>query len=236
MSTGYIKLHRKVLDSGIMKNHSLWAFWCWCLIKATHKPYNITVGFREISLIPGQFIFGRRMAAEELCMSERKVRTCLNSLKATSKVTIKTTNRYSIITVINWASYQNTVSLNDHQNDQQNDQQATSRRPAGDHKQEVKKNKNDKKEKKSARGEYRNVLLTDEEYTKLMADYGTTATGQYIVRLDEYIENKGTKYKSHYLTIKSWVRRDKGSNDTPGGSERTIDEQLDRMAKGIYHD
>jgi len=94
----------------------------------------------------------------------------------------------------------------------------------------------EKERKKIARGEYRNVLLTDEEYTKLMADYGTTATGQYIVRLDEYIENKGTKYKSHYLTIKSWVRRDKGSNDTPGGSERTIDEQLDRMAKGIYHD
>lgn len=52
-------------------------------------------------------------------------------------------------------------------------------------------------------GEYQNVLLTDEELEKLNNDY--TNTNDLITYLDEYIEMKGYKAKSHYLCIKKWV-------------------------------
>jgi hypothetical protein len=59
------------------------------------------------------------------------------------------------------------------------------------------------KEKKSKYGEYKNVLLTDKELQSLKSDYDNS--DDLIRYLDEYIEMKGYKAKSHYLCIKKWV-------------------------------
>lgn len=64
------------------------------------------------------------------------------------------------------------------------------------------KEKNIKKEKHK-HGEYQNVLLTDEEYDKLHKDYPNAS--ELIRYLDEYIEMKGYKAKSHNLAIRKWV-------------------------------
>lgn len=52
-------------------------------------------------------------------------------------------------------------------------------------------------------GEYKNVLLKDEELQKLKEKYQNW--DELIKYLDEYIEMKGYKAKSHYLCIKKWV-------------------------------
>ena len=56
---------------------------------------------------------------------------------------------------------------------------------------------------KHKHGEYSNVLLTDDEYIKINQDYPNAE--ELITFLDEYIEMKGYKAKSHYLAIKKWV-------------------------------
>lgn len=61
-----------------------------------------------------------------------------------------------------------------------------------------------RKEKKKF-GEYKHVLLSEDELDKLNRDYGETQTNLGIKYLDEYIEMKGAKYKSHYLVMKKWV-------------------------------
>lgn len=58
---------------------------------------------------------------------------------------------------------------------------------------------------KHKHGEYGNVRLTDEEHEKLAGEYGEALTDKLIAFLDEYIEMKGYKAKSHYLAIKKWV-------------------------------
>lgn len=62
-----------------------------------------------------------------------------------------------------------------------------------------------KKEIKHKHGEYGHVLLTDQDYTKLVTEHGDILTKQCITFLDEYIEMKGYKAKSHYLCIRRWV-------------------------------
>ena len=62
-----------------------------------------------------------------------------------------------------------------------------------------------KTETKHKYGEYNHVLLKDSELEKLNSDYGCDKTEQAIKYLDEYIEMKGTKYKSHYLVMRKWV-------------------------------
>ena len=74
---------------------------------------------------------------------------------------------------------------------------------------------------KHRNGEFHHVMLTDAEIGKLEADLGKEMTAECIAYLDEYIERKGYKAKSHYLTIKKWVvdavKREKGaSNDRLG--------------------
>lgn len=60
-----------------------------------------------------------------------------------------------------------------------------------------------KANRKHKYGEYKNVLLKDEELQSLKDTYGNWE--QLINYLDEYIEMKGYKAKSHYLCIKKWV-------------------------------
>jgi hypothetical protein len=70
-------------------------------------------------------------------MSERTIRTCLDNLVKLGNVTIKPTNKFSIISIINWEIYQSIEN--------ENDQQKANNRPASD--QQVTTNKKDKKEK-----------------------------------------------------------------------------------------
>lgn len=56
-------------------------------------------------------------------------------------------------------------------------------------------------------GDYKNVLLTDEELEKLKERFPTD-WNERIQRLDGGIELKGYKYKSHYLAILKWSEKD----------------------------
>ena len=62
-----------------------------------------------------------------------------------------------------------------------------------------------KEKDKKTYGEFKNVLLTDEEYHKLEE----SNLLPYIEKLSSYIASKGKKYKSHYATILTWSRGDK---------------------------
>lgn len=56
-------------------------------------------------------------------------------------------------------------------------------------------------------GEYKNVLLSDEEYEKLKQEFPYDYK-ERIERLSEYIASKGAKYKNHLATIRSWARKE----------------------------
>lgn len=60
--------------------------------------------------------------------------------------------------------------------------------------------------KKSKFQEY--VLLSKNQYDKLVEDYGSGLTNEFISKLNDYIGSKGKKYRSHYHTIKVWMRQE----------------------------
>lgn len=138
----YVPLFRSLLNHRYMADAHKFQFWVWCLLKATYKDRKVLIGNQTVELQPGQFVFGRKEAAKALGTTERKIRTLLDFFSSCTeqKLTIKTTNRFSIITVVNYTTYIEKVK----QFDQQNDQQATSKRPASDHKQECKRKKKNK--------------------------------------------------------------------------------------------
>lgn len=56
---------------------------------------------------------------------------------------------------------------------------------------------------KKAYGEFKNVLLSDDEYNLLIEQFGNPE--QLIKRLDEYKEQSGKQYNSDYMAIRKWV-------------------------------
>ena len=57
-------------------------------------------------------------------------------------------------------------------------------------------------------GNYKNVLLSDDDLEKLKTEFPKDWQSR-IERLSEYIASSGKKYKSHLATIRSWARKDK---------------------------
>ena len=77
--------------------------------------------------------------------------------------------------------------------------------------------KRDSARAKHKYGEYKNVLLTDDELEKLKAEYADYL--DRIERLSSYIASTGKAYKSHYATIKNWARADAEKGRSNGAKQ-----------------
>jgi hypothetical protein len=137
---GWIKLHRQVLENGWLKNHKLWVFWSYCLLKATHCVHKTLVGNQQVELQPGQFVFGLYTASEETGLTIQNIRTCLKVLKFNNQINIQPTNKFSIITILNWGIYQNDTCCDQQADNNQINMQLTSNQQATNNKQECKNN------------------------------------------------------------------------------------------------
>ena len=63
------------------------------------------------------------------------------------------------------------------------------------------------------------VYLTNQEETKLIAQFGVAGAKERIENLNSYLGSKGDKYKSHYHTILNWERMNKKPQTSKGGAE-----------------
>ena len=78
-----------------------------------------------MGLKAGQFITSLNHLSEELGFSFQQIRTAIKKLESTGEITSKSTNKYTIITVVNWENFQsfedesNTESNNPITNEQQ---------------------------------------------------------------------------------------------------------------------
>lgn len=145
MKKGWIKLHRKILDSPISDNSEL--AWCWVrfILEASHQEHFILIGLQKIRLLPGQFIWGEKAWGKKLNISSSKARRLKNILKSEEQIEEQITNKYTLITIVNWEKYQG--------DEEQSDEQVKSKRRASEEQVKTNKNvknvnneKNDKKE------------------------------------------------------------------------------------------
>ena len=112
MYRGYVKVYRKSLDKGWVRNHKLWSVWTYCLMKATHKKTETIIGMRVVKLEPGQFIFGLKVASKDLDIPKTTIYRILKFLSSEGNLSIKSENKFSIITIMNWECYQDTRNQN----------------------------------------------------------------------------------------------------------------------------
>jgi hypothetical protein len=128
MNRGYIKLWRKIVDWDWFSDANTLQLFLYLLCRANHK----TSHYHGTQINKGDVVFGRLQAAKDLHSTERQIRTGISHLKSTGEIAIKTTNKFSIITLINFNKYHDETELIDQQNVQQNAGKTTSNRPATD--------------------------------------------------------------------------------------------------------
>jgi predicted ArsR family transcriptional regulator len=124
MANGYIKLYRSMLEWDWYKDSKAKDLFIHLLLKAAWEDDE----WQGVEIRPGQAITTVAQLAEELRLSTRSIRTSLDKLKTTNELSVKTSNRYSLITIVNWAKYQARDDGEGNQNDKPYVAQATNKR------------------------------------------------------------------------------------------------------------
>jgi len=115
MSNGWVAIHRKFTNWEWYDDHNTTRLFIHMILRSNHKDEK----WRGVSIKRGSFLSGRVQLSRETGLSERQIRTSLNRLKSTNEVTIQTTNKYSIYSMVKWEEYQGKRPADCHSSDQQ---------------------------------------------------------------------------------------------------------------------
>jgi len=219
MTEGWIKLHRRFLKWEWFELSEMIKLFIYFLLKANFENKN----WKGIEVKRGQFITGRKQLSKDLQMSEQMIRTCIGRLKSTNEITIQSTNKYSIITVLNYDSYQ--LLNSDHQPAKQPATQPTSNQQATT----TKKDKNIKKEdtanfyeleKQKVKGIYKDKYIAFIDFLYGKNDMGKSLDA--ILKLEEQVTFK------NFCTLMEKIRNINNEN----GSKKV---QLSEMIMAMHN-
>lgn len=115
----WIKIHTKLLDWEWASCPETMALWIHILLRANYEDKR----WQGITIPRGSFVTSVDNLATTTGLSAQQVRTSLKRLISTSEITSKSTNRFTIITVCKYDSYQlNEESINKQINEPNNNQ------------------------------------------------------------------------------------------------------------------
>lgn len=145
---GWLKLYRSILDSAVFQDAEVLKVWIWLLCNVAFEQHDTICYGKVIHLKQGQIATGRKKIAQCTDLNETKVYRALTALKSLGNIEIKATNKYSIITVVNWDKYQD-ENGNRTANEQQTNSKTTTEEQQDNSKRTQHKNGNNGKKEKN---------------------------------------------------------------------------------------
>jgi predicted transcriptional regulator len=206
-NNGWIKLHRQLLETSFYKRSTVVHLFIHLLLSANHESKKLYWNGEEIEVKAGEQIVGLLKLSEETGISIQSLRTALKVLKSTSTLTIKSTNKFSLIGIPKWHEFQGgvtTISTSKLTNNQQttNKQLTTNNN-----------DKNDKNEKKHIQSVEKNsknstTACTDEELRAISRDMKCDYKSVVLVHesIMDLIQAGEFKHKTVYFTLRNWLR------------------------------
>lgn len=99
---GRIKIHRKILDWWWYDDGNTFRVFFHLLCVASYQKQV----YKWIELLPWQCAIWRKYLSQKLKLGEQQIRRAIFNLQTTSEIAVKTTNRYSLITICKWEDHQ----------------------------------------------------------------------------------------------------------------------------------
>lgn len=116
MDEGYIKLFRSLQNWEWYLDSNTKDVFIHLLINANWEDYR----FMGYEIPRGSLVTSYSSLSRDLRLSIKSVRTAIKHLKKTGEVTVKVTNKFSIITIENWEKFQGAYEDKGKQNGRQN--------------------------------------------------------------------------------------------------------------------
>ena len=130
---GWIKLHTKITEWEWYDNIPCRLVFLHLLLNANYEDKT----WKGIMIKRGQHLTSIQSLANETGLSVSQVRTAINNMQATNELTLKTTNKYTVITIEKYEEYQHNPNSGNKQTNTQNATQKTT--PKEEQKKEGKK-------------------------------------------------------------------------------------------------
>ena len=105
---GFVKIYRKITNWDWYDDPNTFRLFIHCILKANYKEKE----WHGITIPVGSFVTSYTKLAKELKLTPDKIRTAINKLKNTKNITVESTTKYSVITIISHQKYQSTPKQN----------------------------------------------------------------------------------------------------------------------------
>lgn len=120
---GWIKLHRKMVNWEWYNDINVKVVFLHLLLTANHEDKK----WQGIEIKRGQKITSLEYLSKETNLSIMKIRTALDKLKATNEITVKPTNKYTLINIVKYNDYQVVEGKNNKQDNIQDNKRTTNK-------------------------------------------------------------------------------------------------------------
>lgn len=210
--TGWIKLFRSMKTWGWYKDTPTKTLFIHLLLEANREDQP----WQNIIVKRGQCVVGRKQLSYDTGLSEQQVRTAMQKLKNTGEITTEATNKYTLVTIVNYPLYQGTSPVNQPTEQPTDNQQVTNNQPTNN--QQITTNKKERsKEVKNKRNIF--IKPTLEEVTTYINE------NMFCVNPDAFYDYyeangwtiSGRKMKDWKATVRNWDRREQQRPNNKGG-------------------
>ncbi len=152
--TGWISIDRSIQNHWLFKEKrtfSKFEAWIYLLMEANHSKAKVPIGNQIVTVERGQRLTSILTLSDLFNWSRFKVKTFLDLLESDGMLEVKTTSKYTLITIVNYDFYQSEQGRNQHQNDiKPTSKQHQSNINPNDNKDNNEKNVNNEKKKTTA--------------------------------------------------------------------------------------
>lgn len=187
MENSYIKLYRGLLDWEWFNDSKMVHLFIFFLIKANYADSR----YRGQKVLRGQLVTGLDSLQKQTSMSLQSLRTCMERLQSTGEITVQSTNRFSLVTVVKYDVYQGVEKKSTNKQQTNNKQITTS------------------KEEEEERRIYfqKSKIFEKNRFMEEFPDWNKTKLAYYHAAALRY-SNEGNKYIDWAAAIRSWAKKD----------------------------
>ena len=120
---GFIKLHRSIIDWEWYQDKNTRLIFIHLLLTANHTAKI----WRGQTIERGQLVTSVKKLSHAVGLTTQQTRRALNNMQKSKQITIKTTNKFTLLTLDNYSSYQDSTSCDNKQNNKQTTNKRTNK-------------------------------------------------------------------------------------------------------------